>query len=295
MEVKKMNKLQKILLKMKSTPLYKKQIFLEKLQAVGHPTLGIEKNEYHFKHSGNSGDIIYALPCIIALAKGKKAHLHLQIDQKGAYGKNPHPLGDKMLTDKMVQMLKPLLENQSYFLSCHVYDGSQPIDYDLDIFRDYPWNVSKRDLCRWYFLAFATNYELQNPWLKVSANTKYSNAIVVARSQRYNAAGIDYSFLRKYNEIYFVGVKEEFEIMQQMVPQIVHQPVNNFLEMAAIIAGSKLFIGNQSFPFSIAEAMKINRMLEVDILSPNVNVTGPGGYDFCFQPQFEKLVHDLAG
>ena len=78
--------------------------------------------------------------------------------------------------------------------------------------------------------------------------------------------------------------------MKKMVPQIRHRPVKDFLEMASVIAGAKLFIGNQSFPFSLAEALKVNRLLEVHFQCPNVTVYGDKGFDFCFQPQFEELV-----
>jgi hypothetical protein len=63
--------------------------------------------------------------------------------------------------------------------------------------------------------------------------------------------------------------------------------------MATLINSCKLFIGNQSFPFSIAEGLKVNRLLEVYHLSPNVIVEGKGAQDFLYQPQFEKTVEQL--
>ncbi len=66
--------------------------------------------------------------------------------------------------------------------------------------------------------------------------------------------------------------------------------VSDFLQLAQLIAGSRLFIGNQSLPFAIAEALKVNRLLEVYYKAPNVAVSGRNGYDFCFQQQFEYLV-----
>jgi hypothetical protein len=63
--------------------------------------------------------------------------------------------------------------------------------------------------------------------------------------------------------------------------------------MASIISGSKFFIGNQSFPFSIAEGLKAKRVLEVYYRAPNIIVEGANGFDFCYQPQFEKIVANL--
>jgi hypothetical protein len=44
------------------------------------------------------------------------------------------------------------------------------------------------------------------------------------------------------------------------------------------IRGSKLFVGNQSFPYSLAEAMKHPRVLEVCPICPNCCPQGPNGY-----------------
>jgi hypothetical protein len=97
---------------------------------------------------------------------------------------------------------------------------------------------------------------LHEPWLHVTPDTSFSNAIVVARSSRYRTPEIDYSILKKYPRVVFVGLPDEFEDMHPQVPHMEYKSVANFLELAQVIAGSKLFIGNQSFPFALAEALK---------------------------------------
>ena len=81
--------------------------------------------------------------------------------------------------------------------------------------------------------------------------------------------------------------------MRKMVPQIKFRPVNDFLEMASIISGCRLFVGNQSFPFALAEALKANRLLEVSVVCPDVCVSGENGQQFYFQEHFEYLVKKL--
>lgn len=287
-----MNIYKRLQLKSNDPEAYKSWKFLKLLKSVQHPNLEFpEKSDYHFKHSGNAGDVIYAFPAMRAIAKKANIHLHLQINQKGIYGKNIHPLGDKMLTEKMVKMLEPLILYQPKFISVDIFEG-QFIDVDLDTFRKYPIWLNRGNIAHWYFLTFAVNYPLHNPWLIAEADTSLKNAIVIARSQRYHAPGIDYTFLKRYPEIYFIGVTAEFNEMKQMVPGVKYLPVQDFLQMASYIAGCRLFIGNQSFPFSIAEALKVNRLLEWYFQSPNVSVEGEKGFEFCFQPQFEKLTID---
>jgi hypothetical protein len=293
MEFKKLNKIEAVLLKMRDREAYRHYKFMRQLAGVQHPKV-VEPlpDDVHFKHSGNAGDLIYSIPCMQALAKGKRMHLHLHIDQPGFYGKVGHPLGNVMLNQKMADSLKPLILDAG-FASCDVLQN-EPVHYDMDIFRSFPFDHHMGHIARWYFLVFAVNRDLGLPWLFTKPDTSYSDAIVIARSQRYRAPGISYDFLREYKRTVFLGLPVEYEDMKRSIPHLEFKPVSDFREMASIIAGSKLFVGNQSFPFSIAEGLKVRRLLEVYYLSPNVIVEGAEGYDFCYQPQFEKLVGELA-
>jgi len=287
-----LNKVQQLWLKMKSTKAYKDYKFLHKLQGVQHPEISaLSPTDVYFKHSGNAGDIIYSLPAIYALSKGRNIHLYLHINQEAKH-RLEHPLGNVMLNEKMVSLLHPLLLYQPQFKTCTLYTG-QPIDVDLDAFRNYPFNYSMGHIARWYFLAFGINADLGKPWLQASPDASVKEAIVIARSKRYRAPGIHYQFLNQYPHIVFLGLKDEYEDMKKAIPHLIYRPVADFFEMACVIAGSKLFIGNQSFPFSLAEALKVTRLLEVYHQTPNVIVEGASGYDFCYQPQFEKLVAQL--
>lgn len=246
-----------------------------------------------FKHSGNSGDIIYSLPLVKEVCQGVKANVYLHLDQPANYGSHfKHPLGRVMLNKKMVEMLTPLLLAQEYIQSCQPF-SNEKIDIDLDMVRQAPIPFARISLPRWYFLVFGKNYDLSKPWLNVAPDGSTNKSILIARSNRYQGHKIDYSFLSRYPDVQFVGVKQEFEDMKQVIPNIVFRPVKDFLEMASLIAGAKLFIGNQSFPFSIAEGLKTNRILEVSTISPDVAVNGSGAHEFYFQEHFERLVSEV--
>jgi hypothetical protein len=290
-----MNFFEKLRLKLSNKQEYKTRKYIERVKRVPPPGLQNDnKDFYYMKHSGNAGDIIYALPAIYALSKGKPVHLLLQLNQKGVYGKEGHPLGNVMLDQNMFNMLAPLLLAQPGIHGCTVFKD-EPFDYDLDYFRYYPFQLFKGNISHWYYWVFAIHADTWNPWLKVKADESFEESIVIARSKRYNAPGIDYSFLEQYPNLVFLGVKEEYDSIKKQIPSIVWHPVNDFLEMASVIEGSKLFIGNQSFPFAIAEALKTKRLLEVYYDSPNVAVNGENGFEFCLQPQFELLVERIVG
>ena len=63
--------------------------------------------------------------------------------------------------------------------------------------------------------------------------------------------------------------------------------------MAEIIKSCKLFIGNLSFGYTIAEALKTPRLLESYLDFPLVYPNGLNGYEFYFQAHFEKYVKEI--
>ncbi len=297
---KKLNNLAKWYLKYTDRPAYKQ--YKAAMRREYHPGIAdlqfpVLDHPYKtlttFKHSGNSGDIIYSLPTVYELSKNGKAKLFLHLDREGTYSAY-HPLGNVMLNQKMLEMLRPLLEYQPQIECVEAYHENDAVDYDLDLFRSYPFLLDRGSIVRWYFWVYAITRPLDGPWLIAPKNrTEVKDAIVIARSHRYRCQYIDYSFIRKYPKVFFLGVDEEYEDMKESIPNIEHIKVKDFLEMAAVINSCRLFIGNQSFPYSIAEGLKCNRMLETYLTAPNVIPEGKGGYDFLFQPQFEKLTEQL--
>lgn len=274
----------------------KRNKFLYKLNQVSvSPFKTLHAEDYvSFSHIGLNGDIIYSIPAMLSIANGKKIRLYLDVTQKTMYtSKMNHYNKDKILTTKSVDFIKPLILSNPQFEVCKILEN-EIIDYDLNEFRKYPFDYRMGHICRWYFLAFGITYNLSNPWLNVNPNYFLKNDIVIARSFRYRTLGINYQFLSKYNNLKFLGLPEEFEDIKTQIPNIEYIKVSNALEMAETIAGCKFFIGNQSFPFSIAEALKIKRVLEVNNENPNVIVDGDNGFDFCFQQQFEKIISELV-
>jgi len=251
----------------------------------------------NFNHSGNSGDIIYALPTIREIHEltGVDTNLYFRLNQPSKLAEGlTHPLGNIMLNQKMVDMLIPLIKSQPYINDCEA-STDQQIDIDLDYFRSGAVPQDKGNIARWCGYITGVSPVLWKKWLTVEPNKDYNNTIVVARSQRYRNPLVNYKFLNGYDKVVFVGVKSEYDDIKKTIPNIKWVQVDDFLQLAQIIAGCKLFIGNQSFPFSIAEGLKVPRVLEVCFEVINVVPEGEGGHDFFFQDHFEALVAKLAG
>jgi hypothetical protein len=253
-----------------------------------------KNNKLNLTHSGNAGDIIYALPTIKKIYEitGVKVNLYLKLGRSvNLPNYNSHPLGGVMLNQKMADMLIPLIKSQPYIDTCEVF-ADQLIDIDLDYFRSglIPTNGN---IARWCSYVTGVSPDLWKKWLAVEPEKNYTNSIVIARSGRYQNTAIDYTFINRYENLIFIGIKSEYEAMKPYLPKIQWIEMNDFLQMAKVIAGCKFFIGNQSFPYALAEALKIPRILEVSFEVINVIPEGENGYDFFFQDHFEWLVSNL--
>lgn len=274
----------------------KEQKFIQVMSQIEQPNLNmaLQKEFVSFSHVGLLGDIIYSIPCMLALACGRKIKIYLDTTIDSGYSeKHRHYNKGKMLTAQSIEFLKPLMLAHPQIIECEKLK-KQPVDFNLNDFRKYPFDYRMGHICRWYFLTFGVTYDLSKPWLYAKPDDQFSKYVVVSRSFRYRTPLIDYNFLSSYQHVGFIGLADEYEDMKKSISHLEYIKVNNALEMASIISGCKLFIGNQSFPFAVAEALKIKRILEVNFENPNVIVDGDNGYDFCYQPQFEKIVHSLV-
>ena len=251
-----------------------------------------KNGKVRISHSGNAGDVIYALPTIrqIRDLTGVPVELYLRLGQPlKLSGYNSHPLGNVMLNEKMAEMLIALLKPQPYIDYCGILTD-QIIDIDMDYFRSGGIPLDKGNIARWCSYLTGVNPVLWKAWLSVEPDLSYANTIVMARSERYRNFTVKYGFMKEYKDIAFIGVESEYKDIKKTIPHIRWAQVDNFYDMARIIAGAKFFIGNQSFPFSIAEGLKVPRILETSFEVINVVPEGENGYDFFFQEHLESLV-----
>jgi hypothetical protein len=260
------------------------------------------------KHSANSGDVIYTQwTCKeIFLKFGTKVDYYQWVGRPGIYYDGAvHPVKDEhgnmvTMNDYMFDMLKPLIEMLPWINSFNKYTGRETIDIDLDEIRDRHVNMPYGDIRKWYGYVFAdvqvdiadaiVPFPLGNTIFKTP---EVLGKIIVNRSERYRNEQIDYGFLSKFENIWFAGTLGEYDDMKEWIPNIQHLVVKDFLELASEIYHSRFFIGNQSFCYSLAEAFKIPRALEVCSYAPNVIVCGPNGKDFLSQAAFKIVVEQL--
>ncbi len=245
-----------------------------------------EKKEISFLHYGHLGDIINSLPIIKEISKSKKCSLFIEKDKKiPDHVLKDHPFGKFFLSEKSISKLLPLLKNQRYLSNVEIYNREN-IDIDLNFFRELPINFNT-DSVRWYFHLTGIFPDLSNSYLDVENNNNFKKKIVIMRSLRRQNKNIDYSFLNNYDDLLFVGLKEEYDILKQNLSKMEFHDSKDFLELASIIKNARIFIGNLSFGYALAEAVKVPRLLESRPNFPLVYPNGENAYDFYFQDHFE--------
>lgn len=127
--------------------------------------------------------------------------------------------------------------------------------------------------------------KFDQPWLVVDLDDEHGK-IVVNRSPRYRNDKFPWKKIVAHygSRLAFMGLDEEYEDFRNQFGEIKRFKVANMLEMAKIIAGSPLFIGNQSVAMTIAEGLKHPRIQESclslpDCIYPSTNAqyVGNGG------------------
>lgn len=261
------------------------------------------------KHSGFAGDLIYSLPAIKAACEkyNTTADICIFLDHTWSYFKEETREHNGLISKDNFEMLKPLLNALPFINSVLEWNG-QKVHYDFDTvkYRGKEIGLPHSNISRWYMYLFPELscdlskrvidlHDLEGEWYAELGRPyiKVDNPIVVNRTFRNVNPYINYMFLNQYENVCFVGTLQEYEVFTKQVPNARYVHVDDFLELAIVIGNAKLFIGNQSFCYSIAEQMKTPRLLECCAESTNVTPQGENGYDFYTQHGLEFITNLL--
>lgn len=149
-------------------------------------------------------------------------------------------------------LLRPLMELQPYIASV---EATAQIDgINLEAWR---YAVQGKTLAA----RIATGVGIEEdvtatPWLS-GIEPRQIVPVVINRSARYHNDRFPWRrVVEKYRkEAIFIGLPEEHEDFCRRFGNVLRWPTADYLDVAQVIAGSKLFIGNQSSPFAVAAAL----------------------------------------
>jgi hypothetical protein len=235
-----------------------------------------------YKHSGTAGDTIYSLAVVKQMGGGYFKvgieNLGNVLEEYGYKSTDIDPAHVGRYTDADYDMLVPLITRQSYITGVSKwYKGDAPVGMDLDKFRGVMYRTFEGNILEAYFRTFdlpITDTLQTDTWLE--ADPQRLAPIVVALSPRYrNGQSTDDNFKRlaveaqlDKNGVFLGTPKEHAEFVALTGVNIPYHPVKDFLEMANIIAGADLFLGNQGLAYSIAVGLGKDSVLDIHKVKP---------------------------
>lgn len=217
--------------------------------------------ENTFLHSGDLGDIIYALPTIRHLGGGKILwHKHEATPKSGP---------EQWLA------LAPLIAAQPYITGIGTRQEGDEVTHDFTHFRGRYHPRRTLALSQSQHLGIQ-RVDTWTPWLQAPHPERHGRP-VFARSARYQNPAWSQIWLtvaRTHENALFVGTAAEHEAFSAAFGPVEYRPTKDFAELANVIAGAGVFVGNQSSPYAVAEGLKVNSIQE----------THPGQMD-CVYPR----------
>jgi hypothetical protein len=263
-----------------------------------------------FRHSGKLGDIIYSLPAVKALGGGI-----FYVDPVTEY------LGKPPLGRDSAQLMVELLKTQDYIQHAELY-GYQPVTHDLDRFRDraipaHIFNSIKAETGKiagfmlggfvqelgarmiptveinllqfhWQSVGLPGHADPNTPWI-TGLDKKRIADIVISRTGRYSGS-FDWSGARQYaRRSVFVGLEEEWQEFRSAYFDVEFYKVSSLVDFARVVAGAKLFMGNQSFGLALASAMLVPAVAE--LCGPNpISISPVNGHRVLDQNLVEAYI-----
>lgn len=207
-----------------------------------------------FSSAGDCGDVLYALTAVKALGGG-------------ALRLVPADYTTARMTPATAESLATLLRQQPYVTDCRF--SERPEGADLDAWRRrYRCDLNIADLA--CAALGVSPHPREEHWLTVPRPRRVAR-VLFHRSPRYhNWAFPWHKVYQKYGrEAAVVGTPDEHRDFCAYLGPLPYVPTPTFLDLAEVIAGCELFVGNQSAPMAVALGLGKPLVQEVCLMMPN--------------------------
>lgn len=208
------------------------------------------------QHKGEIGDIIAFLPILKILGGGTL----VVTNQRREYWRH--------MPGKRLAALRPLLEAQSY---CHgveeVEDPDEPKGIHLDYSRAWENVIGKYKYTLtqaqgWWAGVDPQDPEINKPWIELQGDIPQHGKIVINRTDRHTTGQLPYHRLARREDCIFIGHPDEHDRFQKSWFKLPYVPTKDYLEIAKLIAGASLYVGNQSSCFWVAAGLQTTPVIQ---------------------------------
>jgi hypothetical protein len=173
--------------------------------------------------------------------------------------------------------LMPLMQAQPYIEECRNATAGDVIQWQSGKFRDIGAHSPTLTLIaahlKHYNQFFRTSHRFtgDRPWIYADKSPKSDGKIIINRTFRYRNPNFQWKQVVDFygDKLLFVGMPNEHEDFCNQFGYVEYKPTKDLLEAAQLIAGSLLFIGNQSVCGAIAQGLHHPIITEVAMHIPD--------------------------
>jgi hypothetical protein len=219
--------------------------------------------------TGDLGDVLYLLCLLKQIPHGP----HTLCLRSSSSTKAKGPEG----VQRMFDLLAPLVRLQPYIANIQIIQPGDPVDWKSEGFRERHYTKGET-LMRAHLNhlikthSIGQNFTADEPWLYgVEPSPRSKGRVVINRTGRYRNERFPWKEIVAHlrNRLLFVGLHHEWREFIGHHGYVEFQPTTDMLEVARLIKGSDLFIGNQSCANAIAEGLKHNLIQETHLGFPD--------------------------
>ncbi len=207
-----------------------------------------------FSSAGDHGDIIGVLPTIRHLGGGELVICERTrpLEQGG---------GRESMRGARYEAIKPLLEAQPYITGVRWSERPEK-GHDFTDFRlNYRIGECLIDSQARHV---GVQHPSTEPWLTAPRDDRYRGRVVFARTSRYpNGFYPWFALIKRYPDAVFVGLQSEHHTFEKTFRcKVEYVPTGNLLQLAGVLAASRLVCCNQSCPWWIAAGLGVTTFQE---------------------------------
>lgn len=218
---------------------------------------------------GDVGDCIYTLGVISGIPN--PPHTLLARVQQLTKSKTQE------VVDQLVFLLKRLVEKQPYIKEFRSWKDGDTREWDSGGFRLANMHMATYTLLNAYYRHFKSKFpnspcgDGSKAWLTCGKSPKAKDRIIINRTDRYRNKFFPWNEIVQFygKRLLFVGTPDEHEKFCNDFGEVEYQKTKDMLDVAELINGSLLFIGNQSCANAIAEGLKHDLIQETSLDIPD--------------------------
>ena len=236
-----------------------------------------------FFHSGDLGDLIYAIPSIRALCAQRRERAEVYLGSR--------PWTRSRWNEQLYGSIEPLLRAQGFsvFLM-HGEEAPQSPFIDFSTFRNGGYVLGDTIIERQRRWVNA-EIDLKKPWIHVEPDHFFAGKIIVNRASRWQGFCFPWKdVVRVFSgQLLFIGLESECEEFEREFGAISFHPTFDLLQVARIIAGAQFFIGSQSAPLAIANGLHKPSLVEACPYGPDCFYNRPH-VTYCLDGKIDSLL-----